>query len=58
MAKKVAKKPANKSTKARAKKSPAGHKRTSRAKPRRKKSAASFFDAFLKIFAQPATRKT
>jgi hypothetical protein len=63
----MAKKIAKKSIKARAKKSAAGHKRTSvrakssaksSTKPRGKKNAPSLFDAFLKIFAQPETRKT
>jgi hypothetical protein len=56
MAKKVAKKSANKSTKARAKKSAAGQKRkTSRRKSR---GTMSFFDHFLKLFADSGTRKT
>jgi hypothetical protein len=53
----AAKKPANKSSKTRAKKAAAGHKRTRQ--PPKSKTAPSFFDHFLSIFAAPERpRKT
>jgi hypothetical protein len=54
----AAKKVAKKSSKGRAKKAAAGHKRTARKTSHKPKANMGFFDQLLSMFAGPDTRKT